>query len=65
MNTNENNTETRRKFIGIWFSCCSTYGRIYKNAQGTAYVGNCPRCGSRVSVKIGEGGTGRRFFRAE
>ena len=56
---------TPRKFLGIWFSCCSTYGRIYKNKEGTAYTGCCPKCGAKVSVRIGKEGTGRRFFRAE
>ena len=62
---NEEKGLTTRKFLGIWFSCCKTYGRLYKNREGTAYVGCCPRCGAKLSVKIGKEGTGRRFFRAE
>lgn len=51
-----------RAWLGIFFRCCSQYGRIYKNAAGTMYVGRCPRCGCEVSAKVGEGGTDQRFF---
>jgi hypothetical protein len=51
-----------RKFLGIFFACCNTYGRIYRNSEATAYEGFCPRCGKRVRVAIGKGGTSSRFF---
>lgn len=54
----------KRKFIGIMFECCNVYVRIYKNAQGTHYVGHCPKCLKQVKLKIGEGGVSQRFFRA-
>ena len=59
------NTGQKRPFLGIWFECCHVYGRLYKNSQGTAYVGRCPKCLRPVSVRIGTGGEGtnRRFFR--
>lgn len=57
--TNESN---KRAFLGIWFECCHTYGRLYKNANGTAYVGRCPKCLRPVNVRIGGEGTSRRFF---
>ena len=50
------------KFLGIMFECCHAYGRIYRNAAGTAYEGVCPRCRRSVRVPIGAGGTQRRFF---
>ena len=53
-----------RSFLGIYFECCRVYGRLYQNAEGTAYAGGCPSCGKRLRVAIGDGGTGRRFFRA-
>lgn len=63
----ENNQEQKqgekRAFLGIWFECCHTYGRIYKNKQGTAYTGRCPKCMRPVTVRIGGEGTNRRFFR--
>jgi hypothetical protein len=53
-----------RPFLGIRFKCCRTYGRIYRNDVGTKYVGQCPKCRAKVSVPIGSGGTGARFFNA-
>ena len=54
--------EQKRKYLGIMFKCCNVYGRIYKNKEGTYYAGFCPKCMKQVRVKIGEGGTGERFF---
>ncbi|MCH2160501.1 MAG: hypothetical protein MK085_01370 [Phycisphaerales bacterium] len=54
----------RSKFLGIWFDCCRTYGRLKQNVAGTHYRGRCPRCGGQVSARIGPGGTDRRFFKA-
>lgn len=59
----EEKSTTKRAFLGIWFDCCNTYGRIYKNAQGTAYTGRCPKCLRPVTVRIGGDGTSQRFFR--
>ena len=53
----------KRAYLGIWFECCRTYGRLYKNASGTSYVGRCPKCMRPVHVRIGGEGTNRRFFR--
>ncbi len=55
--------DSKRAFLGIWFECCNTYGRLYKNAAGTMYTGRCPRCLRPVTVRIGGSGTNRRFFR--
>jgi hypothetical protein len=62
----ENNQGANRgkKFIGIQFECCNVYRRIYVNKDNTAYTGNCPKCFSKVHVRIGEGGTSNRFFKA-
>jgi len=53
----------KRPFLGITFECCNVYARIYKNKEGTAYVGRCPKCMRSIKVPIGKGGTGQRFFR--
>ncbi|MFM9957870.1 MAG: hypothetical protein ACKVZJ_07325 [Phycisphaerales bacterium] len=53
-----------RPFLGIWFKCCHVYGRMYKTADGRRYEGKCPRCAAPVGARVGEGGTGRRFFEA-
>lgn len=55
----------KRKFLGVHFKCCNVYSRVYVNKDKTAYQGACPRCGKRVSLRIGEGGTDARFFSAE
>ena len=53
-----------RRWLGIRFDCCNAYSRMYRNTAGTAYVGRCPKCARRLSVRIGPGGTPQRFFRA-
>ena len=53
-----------RPFLGVHFVTCRVYGRLYRNAEGTAYVGRCPKCGAPVRVPIGHSGTAERFFQA-
>lgn len=53
-----------KKFLGVIFSCCNVYNRIYINRDETAYAGRCPKCMKNVNVKIGSGGTSTRFFEA-
>jgi hypothetical protein len=54
-----------RRFLGVHFTCCDIYSRVYVNRDETAYVGRCPGCARRITFQIGPGGTGARFFRAE
>jgi len=62
-NSNQTGQRQPKPFLGINFVNCGTYGRIYRNARGDAYVGHCPRCMHPVRVKIGPAGTGHRFFK--
>lgn len=64
---NTDNKRTKRKFLGVFFTCCKVYGRLYQNKMGTAYVGRCPRCLRPIRVPIDSNsskGTNRRFFSA-
>ncbi len=54
--------EGARPFLGVHFAACRIYGRIYRNREGTAYEGRCPRCGRPIRVPIGAQGTTSRFF---
>ena len=60
----DSNQHPHRKWIGIHFECCGVYTRLYRNRQGTAYEGYCPRCNRPARVRIGPGGTTHRMFRA-
>ena len=63
--TNEQQS-AQRKFIGIWFECCHTYGRLYKNKEGNLYTGRCPKCLRMAQIRVdstSEKATNRRFFR--
>ncbi|MCH7799010.1 MAG: hypothetical protein IID28_11290 [Planctomycetes bacterium] len=58
-------TGPRRRFLSVWHRCCHVYGRMYRNAAETAYLGRCPRCGAPVRASIEPGGSNRRMFRTE
>jgi len=53
-----------KRFVGIHFACCDIYSRIYINRSKTGYDGHCPKCLKRVHLRIGSGGTEKRFFTA-
>ena len=47
------------------FKCCRVYTRIYINKSGTAYVGRCPKCTAKITLKVGAGGKESRFWSAQ
>jgi hypothetical protein len=53
-----------KPFVGMHFTCCDIYTRIYLNTQRTMFYGHCPRCGRRVQIKVGPDGSDARFFTA-
>ena len=57
-------SHARQPFLGIHFACCGIYARIYINASGSAFAGNCPRCGRQIVVGISPDGETGRFFSA-
>ncbi len=62
--TDSGRASAGRPFVGVRFTCCEVYSRVYINRQATAYSGYCPRCLKKVELKIGPGGTDARFFTA-
>jgi hypothetical protein len=57
-------TDEAKPFLGVHFTCCDVYARVYPNRNLTAYVGHCPKCAKRVQFQVGPGGTDARFFTA-
>lgn len=53
-----------KPWLMVYFECCHAYGRLQRNRAATQYSGRCPRCGGRVTARIGAGGTTQRMFRA-
>ena len=54
-----------RPFVGIHFACCDVYSRIYLHRDREKQIGNCPRCGRKIVLRVGPGGSDARFFRAQ
>jgi len=54
----------RRSWVGIHFECCGAYTRIYRRPDARVYQGYCPRCGRRVTLRVGPDGVNARIFRA-
>jgi hypothetical protein len=58
------NTLQGRPWLAVKWRCCGVYSRVYRNADGSAYEGRCPKCMAPVRARVGEGGTDKRFFEA-
>ena len=53
----------RRAFIGVHHTCCNAYSRAYINRKRNAFEGSCPKCGRRVQLRVGHGGSKARFWK--
>ena len=53
---------SQRPYLSVHFACCGVYQRVYRDADGKAYHGRCPKCGTPVRFAVGEGGTSARSF---
>lgn len=51
-----------RPYIGMHFTCCNVYIRIYLNRAGTAYAGHCPKCAAKVEIKVDPMGSDAQFW---
>ncbi len=51
-----------RPFIGVYFTRCLVYGRLYPNKEGSHFVGSCPRCGLPIKIKRGQEGVKVRML---
>ncbi len=56
---------TPRPKLGVFFRCCRVYAYAYLNKQGTAFVGWCPKCASKIEMKVSPTGSTSRFFFAD
>ena len=53
-----------RPFLGLNFTCCRVYARIFLTQDGSAFAGHCPRCGGSIRIEINSEGQTGRFFSA-
>lgn len=51
-----------RPWIGIHFECCGTYRRVYRSPEDREYIGHCPKCARKVTLKVGPDGVASRVF---
>ncbi|HOV62080.1 MAG TPA: hypothetical protein PK349_13565 [Candidatus Hydrogenedentes bacterium] len=54
-----------RPWIGVYFTCCRVYARIYLNREGNAFTGHCPRCARPARIEVRADGVASRFWVAE
>ncbi|MBL8827059.1 MAG: hypothetical protein JNM18_08740 [Planctomycetaceae bacterium] len=57
-------TPPARSFVGIHFSCCDVYSRVYLNDERDSYLARCPRCLRGMKLVVDPTGSTARFFEA-
>jgi hypothetical protein len=51
-----------RPYLRLYFRCSNQYTRVYRNPEGTSYLGRCPACGKTIRFVVGPGGSSERSF---
>lgn len=41
-----------KPFLGIMFECCRVYARVYRESDEMLYVGRCPKCLNKVTIRV-------------
>ncbi|HOQ89903.1 MAG TPA: hypothetical protein PLO53_10600 [Candidatus Hydrogenedentes bacterium] len=54
-----------RPWLGIYFSCCRVYARIFLNPNRDTFTAHCPRCARPLRIRITPDGCTDRFWIAE
>jgi hypothetical protein len=58
-------TPSPKPFLGIRFTCCNAYARIYLTHDGKAFAGHCPKCLRHIRIAVGKEGSKSRFWVVE
>lgn len=51
-----------RPYLRLYFRCSNQYTRVYRNADGSSYLGRCSACGKTIRFVVGPGGSSERSF---
>jgi hypothetical protein len=62
--TASRDTASARQFVGIRFTCCDVYTRVYIDDGRDSYLARCPRCMRGMRLVIDPLGSTARFFEA-
>ena len=54
--------DSDRVWLGIYYECCLAYSRVYRRRNELSYRGRCPKCGARVSIRVGPQGIAAKML---
>ena len=63
-NTKPGAKRQKQNFVGIIYSCCKIYGRVYLPPGKAVVFGFCPKCGARTEIHQSPTGSTNLFFTA-